>query len=287
MLNSSLRHGDIIEIQGGPSSGKTHLLFYLIIDCIIPSQHAGWSEVAIVFDMDHSFDIIRLSHLLRRRLTRSAGLDQSAAESIAQQSLKRLHIFRPSSTLQLAATLSHLATYHSSHFPREKIGVVAIDSISSRYWPDRFVAEQMNSSTSHMEPGSKHAPALSYVLQALESFSRTHRPLVVMTNWGLYSVNNSVPSLYRQHLQPFPTLSSPRLVHPEHSVGINTHFENLPNLTLHITLHHIDTDRQSSSSETQTGLMQFSVLLRKPNTSFVDKFILSITNRDISLRVNT
>ncbi|KAG6889191.1 hypothetical protein C0995_002906 [Termitomyces sp. Mi166 len=286
IFGSSLGRGDTLEIQGGPSSGKTHLLFHLIIDCIIPFQHAGCADVAIVFDMDHSFDIIRLNHLLLRRLTHSVGLDTSAAEFVAQQSLKRLHIFRPTSTLQLAATFSHLATYHSSQFSGEKIGIVAIDSMSSRYWPDRFIAEQVrNSFTSHIQPGSKHVPPLQHVLLALESFSRIHRPLVIMTNWGLHSLDNGVASLYRQHLQPLPTLSS-LPAQPDRIAKINIrhpYSENMLKLTVHVTLQNIDANTWCSSSETQDGSAQFLVLLRKPNSSSVGKFILSISDEDTSL----
>ncbi|KAG5734951.1 DNA repair protein XRCC2, partial [Termitomyces sp. T112] len=273
ILGSSLGRGDIVEIQGGPSSGKTHLLFHLIIDCILPSQHAGWADVAVVFDMDHSFNIIRLNHLLLSRLTRAGGLNASAAESVAQQSLKRLLIFKPSSTLELAATLSHLARHHSSQFSRQNIGIVAIDSVSSRYWPDRFVAEQMRSSlTSHIQPGSKHVTSLHHMLLALESFSRTHRPLIIMTNWGLHSLNNSAPSFYRQHLQPFPTLPSLRLAQSNQSTEINMllpHPKSMPSLTSHITLQNIDTDVRCNSFETQGGLVQFAMLLRKSGSSVV------------------
>ncbi|KAG6842568.1 hypothetical protein C0991_000094 [Blastosporella zonata] len=253
LLHSHLGPGDVVEIQGGPSSGKTHLLYHLLIACISPSLHGGCAKVAVVFDTDNTFDIVRFNHLLIRRLAR---LDPTSAESIAHRSLKKLHIFRPSSTTQLATTLSHLAAYHSYHLADEEIGVVAIDSISSHYWSDRFIAEQMPTPPSSLT----RAPPLHHVLLALKSFTHTHRPVVLMTNWGLHLFHDST-SLYRQHLRPFPTLH----------LGSNP-----TRLTCHITLHRVD----PSSLESQ-GQVQISGLVRKPNSSSVAEFSLYITAEDI------
>lgn len=66
--------GDVVEIQGPPSSGKTHLLYSLLINCTIPHSHqstvlGGWAKAGVVFDMDGSFDMIRFNQLLLGYLT--------------------------------------------------------------------------------------------------------------------------------------------------------------------------------------------------------------------------
>ncbi|KAF5377455.1 hypothetical protein D9615_005308 [Tricholomella constricta] len=288
---SSLNHGDVIEIQGAPSSGKTHLLYHLLINCITPSGHhsinlGGWDKAAVVFDMDHSFDIVRFNRLLQGRLTRLMGGSASAIEAIAQRSLEKLRIFRPCSSSQLAVTISHLAEYQSTHLPNEEIGIVAIDSMSAHYWPDRFFAEQIRTAAASPEhPRNVDIPPLQHVLLALESFRRSHGPVILLTNWGLHLVSNSNPILYRQHLHPFPAPfphSHPPT--PHHDVNATIPQENLLRLTCHITLHQ-DMSRASGavSKEVSWDMEESAIvgLVRTPNHPTVHKFLLSITGDDI------
>ncbi|KAG5654801.1 hypothetical protein H0H81_003809 [Sphagnurus paluster] len=280
---SPFNRGDVIEIQGASASGKTHLLYYLLIVCVTPSGAAGgWAKAGIVFDMDHSFDIIRFKHLLTRRLTCLLGHSPSLIESIAQRSLHRLRIFRPTSSSQLAISLSRLASYHSSHLANEEIGMVAIDSMSAHYWPDRFVAEQMRTATpQHRKDANNYVSPLQHVLLQIESFRHTHGPLTVMTNWGLHPVNNSTPVVYRQHLHPFPAPFSDSHA-PASRQGPNVVPSipggNLLCLTCHVTLHQ-DTAEGDDGLETKDGIIMG--LIRSPGLSTVSKFSLRITDDDI------
>ncbi|KAF8078510.1 hypothetical protein FPV67DRAFT_58739 [Lyophyllum atratum] len=288
MSGSSLRRGDVVEIQGAPSSGKTHLLYHLLIHCITPSNLGGWGKVGIVFDMDHSFDVVRFNHLLLGHLTRLLAGGASVIGSIA---LERLRIFRPSSSLQLSVTISHLAEYHSVHFPNEEIGLVAIDSMSAHYWPDRFVVEQMRTATSaeHRREAETHVPPLQHVLLALESFRRTHSPVTILTNWGLHSASNIDPFLYRQHLHPFPAPfphSHPATIRRDTNAPILAFQEHMPRLTCHITLHQ-DSNGKVSSSETDDSSVAVARkgvivgLIRTPHSASISRFLLHITADDI------
>jgi len=294
-FTSPLRRGDVIEIQGAPSSGKTHLLYHLLIDCITPPTHhstslGGWGKAGIVFDMDHSFHIDRFNRLLLGRLTRLLGGGASDIESLAQQSLERLRIFRPRSSLQLSVTISHLAEYHFDYLAEEEIGIVAIDSMSTYYWPDRFVANQMRTGTTSVENGKEgqsHMPPLRHVLLALESFRRTHSPIIVLTNWGLHSASNSNPFLYRQHLHPFPAPfphSKPATTRRDANAVVSAFHENMLRLTCHITVHQ-DINGTLSSSETRDDSLDVGRkivgVIRTPNVASVCKFLLYITNDDI------
>ncbi|KAG6845753.1 hypothetical protein H0H87_003807 [Tephrocybe sp. NHM501043] len=277
-----LSPGDIVEIQGGPSSGKTHLIYNLIIACVSPSLHGGWAKAAVVFDMDHNFDILRLNQLLIHHLTSSPGfrLDASSIESTAQQSLRNLHIFRPTSTGQLATTLSNLASYHSMHLGDREIGIVAIDSMSSHYWPDRFIGEQTRISAVSQPGSSHHATSLYRVLVALKSFARTQRSVVVMSNWGLHALNNGgSSSFYRQHLHPFPKLHpSSHLPEPGQSYG-HSYPEHIPILTCHITLLQPDPDahHELQGNALEAGQVKIAGLIRKPNMSSAVQFSLNIS----------
>lgn len=252
---SSLNRGDVLEIQGPPSSGKTHLLYHLLVTCILPSSHlstniGGWGKAAIICDTDATFDILRINQLLLSRLNHLLSFDSYAnpdsAQEITKMSLEKLHIFRPMSSIQLAVTITHLPAYHAAHIPDTEIGLLAIDSISAFYWPDRFTVEQMRSAPPTAEP-RKQAPnfasPLQHVLTALQSFRLSHSPVIALINWGLIPLNEpspvSTPTFYKQHLHPFPLPFSPNPNAPRTNVPMNHSFPTssapLP-ITHHITI---------------------------------------------------
>jgi DNA-repair protein XRCC2 len=226
---STIRRGDVIEIQGPPASGKTHLVYHFVLTCVLPSDFSstflgGWGKSAIVFDADGSFDVSRLHQLLRSRVARLLSLEQTSTpeplpvDRLCAQALKKVHVFRPMSTAQLAVTLLHLPQYHIQQMPDAEIGLVAIDSISSHYWPDRFTVEQMRSAPPQgRRPTVTFKPPLHNVLSALQSLRSSHSPVIVLTNWGLNPLirspsgtsSSSSATLYRQHLHPFPSPFSP------------------------------------------------------------------------------
>ena len=177
----------VLELRGPPSSGKTHLLYFFLILCVIPESHqdirlGGSNKAAIVFDMDLSFDVIRFNQLLAGHLLRLLPSDRSAASTIARRSLQKLHIFRPDSSLQLAATLFQLAKYHAFCLPGEAIGLLAIDSVNANYWPDRFTMEQMHTSTSNKR---RVVPSLQHILAAAEPLRRSCGFTTVITSRAL------------------------------------------------------------------------------------------------------
>lgn len=212
---SSLNSGDVIEIQGPPASGKTHLLYYLVMTAILPTEFVGspidgWDKAAVIYDTDGTFDIQRLHKLLVSRIAHI--LPQNSAEHLALAALKRVHVFRPTSSIQLAMTLASFPDYHMTSLLDDDVGLVAVDSVSSFYWPDRFTMEQLNSAT--VQHGTSHIPtSLQYILSALQKIRLSYGTLIVVTNWGLNPLTNftgnSVPTtLYKQHLKPFPVIPS-------------------------------------------------------------------------------
>jgi DNA-repair protein XRCC2 len=226
-LQASLNRGDVLEIQGPASSGKTHLLYHLTIVCLSPEYHeghyiGGWNKAAVIFDCDESFDVIRLEQLfcarLSRLISRSAAIPDSGVGAggallhepninrLVMNRLAHLHIFRPTTSLQLAATLLNLPSYHVKNDPDVEIGLLAVDSISACYWPDRFTVEQLRLGENLASKDVGSLNPLHPILKALQRFRLSHGVITVLTNWGLHSLSSAsgTSPFYRQHLHPFP-----------------------------------------------------------------------------------
>lgn len=224
---SALGRGHVLEIQGGPASGKTHLLYQLVSTCILPIISGGWNKAAIVYDTDQTFDIKRLYQLMRSRVQRQSSQDDDTdAHAAVMIALRNLRLFQVASTMQLAASISSLPIYHAQHLPTSEIALLAIDSMSAFYWQDRFTGEKRrprNTTRTYGQLDSGDGSALHRVLIALEKIRVTHGPVIVLTNWGIHA-DASSSLFYRQHLSVFPEL-------PPHLAG------PYPTLTHRIALH--------------------------------------------------
>lgn len=240
-----------MEIQGPAASGKTHLIYRFTIQCILPEkvplseryipsevEIGGWERAAIIMDTDGRWSVQRLRSLLTKRLERALPVAQPDSRHLIQQivteSLRRVHIFRVKSSASLAATLLHLPVYHSQHMADEEIALLAIDSIGSFYWVDKYDLEQRQRASDRKE---KENP-LSRILIALQEFRLSYGPAIVLTNWGLTPLPKisdvedkaqSQSPFYRQHLHPFPApFENPPRTLPNAQL--------MPPITHHITL---------------------------------------------------
>ncbi|KAI0778512.1 hypothetical protein BD413DRAFT_110217 [Trametes elegans] len=222
-----LNRGDVIEVQGPAASGKTHLIYHMLVTCLLPERYSGtelggWGKAAILCDADGNFDVRRLHRLLVSRLRRFLGEDDPnnpamGLEDMATECLRHLHVFRPTSSAQLAITLHRLTAYHATQ-PRlqnKEIGILAIDSMSAFYWRDRYTLEQIrDAADSSSRANLPHNPLL-HVVQALAKLRLSHRPVTILSNWGLNplskpSANGAMESpFYKQHLSPFPAPFEP------------------------------------------------------------------------------
>ncbi|KDR85103.1 hypothetical protein GALMADRAFT_48443, partial [Galerina marginata CBS 339.88] len=177
---SSLKSGDAIYVQGHPGSGKTHILYFLVATCVMPMDHfsvfiGGWNKVAFVIDMDGHFQISRFRDILVSRL--QFFLPPQSITPVVEHSLKCVHIFRPTSSDQLSATLAHFPKYHAKHFPNIELGMIAVHSIDALYWLDRFKAEQLRASS--------RVVASQSITSTLESLRSSYGLITVSTHWGL------------------------------------------------------------------------------------------------------
>lgn len=208
-----------------------------------------------MFDTDFAFDVVRLNHLLVCHLTRLLPLGDPAVSLIVRSSLARLHIFRPTSSTQLSTTLLHLANHPPAN---AEIGLLAIDSMSAYYWPDRFTVEQLRTIN-----GPKQTP-LQYILIALNALHRSHNFITVMTSWDVLSnfQHHSGPSA---HSDIVNTASSSRIA-----------LSIAPTPQLHQDM------RLLSGQDNREGLkQQILASTRTPNCSDVGKFMLHIFANDL------
>ena len=185
---------DVLLIDGPPAAAKSRLLFHLLINAILHPV----AFHAVLLDTDLSFDGLHFSALLRAQLRRLLpDADELILHSRAQSALQRLHIFKPASSTQLAATIYHLPKYLADHAPNQRLGFIGIDSVGAFYWPDRYTAQEMHSACQH------YVHPLHHVFNALRSLHLHYGPVIVLTNWGLIPdpiSTNSHVTIFRQHL---------------------------------------------------------------------------------------
>ncbi|GJJ09650.1 hypothetical protein Clacol_003874 [Clathrus columnatus] len=237
--DSPFQPGDVIEVQGPAASGKTHFLYHLAGRCLLPKEinipakctvHVGgWNNSVVVLDCDARWNPVRLYNILITRLNMVCGKNNASLidiPAIAMESLSRLHIFRPQSSFQLAATLDCLPTYHMEKMPEEEFRFLFVDSISAFYWMDRW---QLEPSASKLSPRPN---PIRHVLHALQTIRVSHAPIIVLTNWGLHPASSD-PSFssppgpfYKQHLgNPYPSPFDlpPGTVLPEEQLQVDIH----------------------------------------------------------------
>jgi len=203
---------------------------HFIMTCILPVSHQGvqlhgWDKSTILIDLDHTFDVHRFRHLLMNRIRMHIPSGDENLDVFVDLLLRKLHVFRPESSLQFAVTVANIPNYHSSNMSRDEIGLVAIDSLSSFYWQDRFLGEQ---------PRDGRSPGVERALNSLEQVRQSHGSVIAYTNWGLPSARSNT-QFYPQHV---PQLHSPFGEEPQVSHPI------LP-ITHHMTLRTVATPKIS------------------------------------------
>ena len=227
----TINNKDVIEIQG-PSVGKSHLLIHFIMTCVLPITHLGvqlhgWNKSAILIDLDHTFDVRRFRRLLINRIEARVPTGGENLDSLVDLLLGKLHIFRPDSSVRFAVTAANIPNYHSANMPRDEIGLIAIDSLSSFYWQDRFLSEQRQDG---------RPPGIERALNALEQIRQTHGSVIAYTNWGLPSSRQ-----VSQHNSPFYPQRVPQF-HPTSAEEPQVSHPILP-VTHHVTLRTVATPK--------------------------------------------
>ncbi|PYH48627.1 uncharacterized protein BP01DRAFT_371554 [Aspergillus saccharolyticus JOP 1030-1] len=146
----------VLEISSTSSAaGKSHLLYYLTALAILPSelygiQLEGRGSTVVFMDTDGRFDAERLRGVLRGIVKVRCGaqdldlLDEETEKMIVS-CLQHVHVFRPTSSSALLATLQQLDVYlldltrHASG-PRA-LSLLILDSANAFYWQDKLQDE--------------------------------------------------------------------------------------------------------------------------------------------------
>ena len=142
----------------------------------MPTSFGGWNKAAFVYDIDGHFSVSRFRDIVMCQLQESS-LSGSVISLHIENCLKLMHIFRPTSSDQLAVSLAHLPLYHSKHFPDFELGLIAIHSLDAFYWIDRYHTEQARTS-----PGYSLSPKLASILDKVQ---RLYGMFVLLSVWGL------------------------------------------------------------------------------------------------------
>jgi DNA-repair protein XRCC2 len=245
----------------------------MLITCVLPPELAGWGKAAILLDTDHKFNVLRFAQLLRSRVRRLLPLDHSDSDAIVTKAFGLLHVFRPSSSQQLAATIQHLPVYLATKLPEEDLGVLAVDSISAFYWPDRHVHEQLRSSDSNCPPSRSTNP-LSHAFASITSFIQSHGPLVLLSSWDLNPLSVSQKRQQPEASVPLPLADAGQ--HIQHQLPvtcrINFYYSGVENS--------LDTGNDGTIPKPLI-ISSLSAIVRVPGNPVAKRFTLQVTEDDI------
>lgn len=169
-------------------------------------------------------DRIPLDHDLMRSI-------RPSVEELCQTSLGCLHIYRPTSSISLAATLTRIG----HHRPQEKdFCMLIIDGISSFYWPDRWKAEQAASvpppSTQIITSDDQLPPPLprgdsspmEHIIAGIQSLRIRLGLVTIITNWILVPPTPTRSTHHPQPTQISRSTQNPRSTLPPRSTMIST-----------------------------------------------------------------
>ncbi|GAA5897173.1 hypothetical protein JCM6882_001809 [Rhodosporidiobolus microsporus] len=265
----ALRRGDVVELQSLPGAGKTSLLLFLAAIHLLPRKayvrfadldggrsgggvalvDVGGKEETVAW-MECStrrFPIERLAALLRthlneaiRRWRAPKGLGapkEEEVDSLVEEALSRLHVFRCSSTLQLAVTVQNLPSWAAERAEREggedepEVGLVVVEGMSEFAWPDQYTRETALASSTPSSAASAPTPPLRHLLSALAHLHRTLSPLIFLSQWVFRPSTLAAPPLstrsdenlpfYAHHFAPpyWPSLTNPPYPFSSSSAG--------------------------------------------------------------------
>jgi DNA-repair protein XRCC2 len=172
----------------------------------------------------------------------SAEADPDALHQETMKALARVHIFYPTSSVSLAATVLSLPTYVQKNCSDE-LTFVLLDNMSAFYWQDRFQAEQ--DKVNNKGKTFSSAAAIRNTLSTINTIRGKLGCVVVLTNWAFPGSGDVQPTstspFFRQHLpKPYPSpfvtnddaLPSIPAFNPSHPIE-----SSVFNITHHITLH--------------------------------------------------
>jgi Rad51 len=127
-----------------PASGKTSLLYYCAALAVLPRDQGGQGTAVVWFDTDGRFSATRLREVVLGVVGASSNANEER-ESLVQEALAHVHVFRPHSSRQLIDTLDYLPSYlldATAHLSmHRRLSLLILDSATAFYWQDRYASE--------------------------------------------------------------------------------------------------------------------------------------------------
>ncbi|TPX70254.1 hypothetical protein SpCBS45565_g01890 [Spizellomyces sp. 'palustris'] len=152
--------GELVDISGAQGCGKTQLLMQLIALAVLPATWTppsatdaiplrGSATPVLLIDLDLRFSLSQLAAFMRAHIQlciSPTSVSQPSLTALINSSLSRLHICRPTSPLQMLATL--LNAPKSFILEQDTLSsLVVIDGYSTYYWFNRFDDYDINKSS--------------------------------------------------------------------------------------------------------------------------------------------
>ncbi|RMY17298.1 hypothetical protein D0867_06131 [Hortaea werneckii] len=222
---------ELTSAAGG--GGKTHILYCLTAIAVCPKSSGGREACVIILDTDGTFSVDRLAQQIRKHLTTNRttsnleGHSDTDLDDAIFSCLKHVHLFRPQSLASTIRTLedlpSHLFNQTRHHSYNRTVGFIALDSLSTFYWPNRSAEEEaaLHALTeppkSHHQPQSSKSPNYHNLTTALRNATRTFSCPALFTTWHLGptpQTSNQGPEPHRslRPALPVPTSQLPLLL---------------------------------------------------------------------------
>ncbi|XP_007908018.1 DNA repair protein XRCC2 isoform X1 [Callorhinchus milii] len=165
-------HGDAVEFYGPEGTGKSEMLYHLVVSCILPELAGGLQVEVLFIDTDYHFDMLRLVTILERRLPQGT-------EDTVKGCLSRLYLVQCGGSTQLLLLLHSLEALVCSH---PALCLLIVDSISAFYWMDRL---------SGGESINQQEASLCRCIEHLEKLLSEYHLVLVATTQALMHVPGS------------------------------------------------------------------------------------------------
>ncbi|KAF8788283.1 DNA repair protein XRCC2-like [Argiope bruennichi] len=174
---------DVVEIAGGPGSGKTELLYHLIVHCILPDTPwkgldlEGLNKKVMLINNDLHFNLFRLMKILERRLryllvANNISVNITDISTFINERLKLLDILKCTNCDEFICSLKYLELAQNQKY------VLMIDGIMSFYWSSKMRMSY---------PTAKIPDSMCVVISLLKNIIKNCNLPVIITKRNLVS----------------------------------------------------------------------------------------------------
>lgn len=192
-----------VDFHGQSGSGKTHLLYLLVIEALIRGKSV------IVFDTDLKWDSVRLLHLLNCRLAGQRSSTDPADVGLAGNAgnnneylLDSVYIYQPQSSAAFYEASQSILELVQDLLPEKSVRYIMVDSMTAFYWQsiaDPMPSEQLRAASKAGKPNKRDWITETH-LSLLRSASLCGAQLVY-TTWDLSWHNFTLTRCTRLQVQ--------------------------------------------------------------------------------------